>query len=294
MSNGYAIDQCGLYALTSHRKLSDRLGKSVSFIKARARSNDLYKEWPEPKKSGGFRLIEAPRDDLKKLQRRIADLLQRVTPPEFLFSPVKGRSYMDNATAHVHPKEIRLLDINDYFGQCDARSVYTFFNTRLRCEPDVAHTLTCLTTRNGHLPQGSPSSPILSFYSCWPMWEEVSRLVREVGCSITVYVDDITISGSFVPEELIWRTKEVLRRNGHTHNLRKERRRYQTSAEVTGVIVGQGKFCAPHRHYKKLQAARIAGRLEPELEARAREFARARSLESQIQALKRRKTLAGL
>jgi hypothetical protein len=293
MSHGYPLDQCGLYAMKSHGQLAERIGRSKSFVRSRARESErLYREWEEPKKNGGSRLIEAPREDLKLMQRRIADLLQRVAPPTFLFSPVKGKSYIDNAVMHFNAAEVRLLDIEDYFGRCDARAVFRFFTQDLRCEPDVAYTLTKLTTRNGHLPQGSPCSPILSFYSCWPMWKQITHIVEQANCGISVYVDDITISGDFVPEDLVWGVKQILRRFGHRHSARKERRHAGKPAEVTGVIVGQRQLCAPHRHYKKLQDARLQARLSPDSESRARQSARARSLEFQLQTLKHRKLTA--
>lgn len=291
MSSGYALDQCGLFALKSHRQLAARLNRSEPFIQQRAKA-DLYRQWNEPKKSGGTRLIEAPRADLKAIQRRIADLLQRVAPPEFLFSPVKGRSYVDNAVAHAGAREVRLLDIVDYFGRCTAQSVFDFFRSRMRCAPDVAFTLTSLTTRNGHLPQGSPCSPILSFYSCFAMWEQIAALVRAADCRITVYVDDITISGLVVPEDMVWRVKQILRRNGHEHSRPKERRLSHRPAEVTGLIVGEAQLCVPHRHYRKLLDARSDALTAEKPEDRSRASARAKSLEVQVQMIHRRKAAA--
>lgn len=245
----------------------------------------LYRSWNEPKKSGGTRLIEAPREDLKAIQRRIADLLQRTSPPDFLFSPVKRRSYVDNALAHLGAREVRLLDVNDYFGSCRAKSVYRFFEHHLRCSPDVAYMLTGLTTRDGRLPQGSPCSPILSFYSCYEMWLAVADLVRAAGCRITIYVDDVTISGETVPETLIWAVKQVLRKHGLTHSRSKERRHINRAAEITGIIVGRGTACVPHRHYRKLLDARTAIVGASDDKEKETAVARARSLEMQIQAL---------
>lgn len=289
MKHRYDLTQCALYNLKSRAQLATRLGRSASFVRLRTNSHGLYSEWREPKKSGGFRTIEAPREDLKAIQRRIAELLQRVCPPEYLFSPVRGRSYMDNAAVHADALEVRLLDIEDYFGSCTAQSVYRFFQDRMKCVPDVAWTLTRLTTRNGHLPQGSPASPILSFYACGAMWAEISSAVEQASCKLTVYVDDITISGARVPERTIWAVKQTLRRNGHKHCQRKEKRHFLRTAEVTGVISGQGQLCAPHRHFKKLQLARLAALSATDPVKHQRETARARSLEAQVQALKRRK-----
>lgn len=285
MNRNYPLHQCGLYAIGSKRRLAQRLCRSEGFILARAGKPDLYKVWDEPKSSGGTRCIEAPRPDLKEIQRRIADLLHRVLPPEFLFCPVKGRSYIDNAVAHRFANEVRLLDVVNYFGNCTDRSIFTFFHRELKCAPDIAWLLAGLTTREGHLPQGSPCSPILSFYSCKPMWDTIAQAVKKAGCELTVYVDDITISGPMVPEALIWEVKQTLYRFGHRHHKGKERRHANRPAEVTGIIVFGGRVRVPHRHYKKLQAARLEARKANDAQVKEKMAARARSLEAQVQHL---------
>lgn len=241
--------------------------------------------WDEKKASGGTRRIEAPRSDLKAIQKRIAELLQRVLPPEFLFSPVKGRSYVENALAHRGCTEVRLLDVVNYFGNCTDLSVYSFFHRDLKCAPDLAWMLTGLTTRDGHLPQGSPCSPILSFYSYKPMWDSIAKAVVEAGCTPTVYVDDITISGVNVPESLVWSVKQTLRRFGHAHHKLKERRHANRPAEITGIIVANDRVRVPHRHFRKMQQARLDARIETDETAKAKLVARARSLEIQVQRL---------
>lgn len=282
---GYPLHQCGLYAIKSRRQLAARLNRTLNFLLERADKPSIYRVWQESKSSGGYRTIEAPRDDLKAIQKRIADLLQRVLAPSFLFSPVKGLSYVENALAHRGACEVRLLDVTNYFGNCTSTSVFKFFSERLKCAPDVAWILTGLTTRMGHLPQGSPCSPILSFYCCQPMWDRINNAVRDAGCVLTVYVDDITISGPVVKEELIWRVKQILHGFGHSHHKKKERRHFERAAEITGIMVGPDRLSVPHRHYKKLLAARMEARLAADESTRIARLARARSLESQVQRL---------
>ncbi len=287
MRSGYPLDQCALYKIQRKSLLALRLNRSLGFVRARANNPSMYKVWNEAKASGGFRTIEAPREDLKAIQKRIATLLQRVLPPKFLYSPVKGQSYIDNALVHRGSREVRLLDVRDYFGNCQSEAVFRFFSSRMKCSPDVAWLLTGLTTRGGHLPQGSPCSPILSFFCCEPMWQEIDNVVKGAGCKLTVYVDDITISGEHCPEAMIYEVKKILLRHGHKHHPTKERRHTDRPAEITGVIVGPAKFSAPHRHFKKLQAARIASVTAVTEDQRLLELSRARSLESQIQQLVR-------
>ena len=111
----------------------------------------LYSSFFKPKKSGGFRPIDAPRPDLKIIQRRIADLLQRFAQPDFLFAPVPGRSYVDNAARHLNATAFRLLDVEDFFPNCSADRVIWLFRTRLLCPIDVAVILRALVTHNGAL-----------------------------------------------------------------------------------------------------------------------------------------------
>ena len=80
---GYPLHQCGLYAIKSRRQLAARLNRTLNFLLERADKPSIYRVWQESKSSGGYRTIEAPRDDLKAIQKRIADLLQRVLAPNF-------------------------------------------------------------------------------------------------------------------------------------------------------------------------------------------------------------------
>src|SRR5205823_9973041 len=58
----------------------------------------------------------------------------------------------------------------------------------------AAITLAQLCTYNGRLPQGAPTSPILSNMICFKMDREILALARAHRCTYTRYADDITIS----------------------------------------------------------------------------------------------------
>ena len=126
------------YALHSRAKLAKILFTSEQKINELITASDRYRNFTKPKKSGGTRAISAPRQDLKRLQARIADLLQRIKPPNFLFAPVSGRSYVDNAALHRGARAFRLLDIEDFFPSCTANRVIWLFSKRMRCSMDVA------------------------------------------------------------------------------------------------------------------------------------------------------------
>jgi retron-type reverse transcriptase len=244
------------YKLESKAKLADLLFVSEEKLKFLSKAEHLYFEFQKKKDSGGFRLISAPRDDLKSVQSRIANLLQRLAPPDYLFAPVAGRSYVDNAARHLGATSVRLLDIDDFFPSCTANKVIWFFQKRMKCSPDVAAILRGIVTRSGALPQGSPCSPILAYVSYIEMWDAIDRLVGESSCRLSVYADDITISGTLVPERLIWDIKKTLFRHGHKYKVTKERSRYKKPAEITGVILCKDQLRAPNRQHLRLHNVR--------------------------------------
>ena len=241
------------FRLRSRAKLASLLFSSRPKLESLARERGLYHQFPMPKPSGGVRIISAPRDDLKAVQARIADLLRRITPPNYLFAPVSGRSYVDNAAAHLCASAVRLLDIEDFFPRCTANKVIWFFRRRMQGSPDVAATIKGIVTHKGSLPQGSPCSPILAYLCYVDMWDEISRIVEAAGCTLSVYADDLTISGRIVPEATIWEIKKALCRHGHRYQVDKERSKCgRFAAEITGVILKPDGLHIPNRSHKKL------------------------------------------
>lgn len=244
------------FRLKSRKKLASLLFSNQKKLQNLAREVNPYFDFEKHKRSGGTRKISAPRDDLKIVQRRIADLLGRIVPPDYLFAPVAGRSYVSNAASHLGADSFHLLDIEDYFSNCTENKVIWFFHKRMECSPDVASIIRGIVTRNNSLPQGSPCSPILAFCCYVDMWDEIFCITENSGLTLSVFADDITVSGRIIPESAIWKIKKVLRKHGHSHNISKERRLHKRAVEVTGVILTRDELRVPNRLEKKLYEAR--------------------------------------
>ena len=274
------------FRLKSRAKLADLLFISRTKLRTLACAEDLYVHFRKPKRSGGSREICAPREDLKAVQSRIATLLQRIVPPDYLFAPVAGRSYVDNAARHLGARSIRSLDIVDFFPSCTGKKVYRFFHERMECSPDVAAVIKAIVTHEDSLPQGSPCSPILAYLCYADMWEEIARIVEGGGCIHSVYADDVTISGETVPERAVWEIKKILRKHGHRHNAGKERSKRDRPAEVTGVIVSPRGLHAPNRLHKKCRDIRRELRRTSSDTHRADLTARVRGREAQMNQVK--------
>jgi hypothetical protein len=246
----YLLNQSPLYKLRSHKKLASLLHIESADIKRLARSDNLYKEFNLPKKAGGTRHVENPQRQLKRTQKRLARLLSRIEPPDYLFCPVKGRSYVSNAAAHNGARVVRCLDIRKYFPNTPSWRVFWFFRTVMRCEADIAETLTCLATYKGHLPTGSPLSPIMAYFAYYDVWEAVAKIARVKGLTLSVYIDDVTVSGSKVSASDLWEIKKVIHASGLRYH--KEKHYVGVASEITGVIVHDGVLRVPNRQLKKL------------------------------------------
>lgn len=261
----YSLKDSPFYRLRSKSKLCELLFVSQDKLEALANGQDRYHDFKKQKKSGGVREISAPHPPLKAVQKRVATLLSRVAPPDYLFAPVSGRSYVGNAARHIGARSVHLLDIDNFFPSCTAAKVAWFFRRKLECSPDVTALLCKVVTNNGCLPQGSPCSPILAYLSYIDMWEEIEALVVEADCTLSVYADDLTISGSTVREATVWDIKKRLVRHGHRYAEDKERSCRGTPAEITGVILHGKGVSAPHRQHKRAyEIRRELGKASPE------------------------------
>lgn len=188
----YAIDQSPLYRLTSKRKLLSLLKISRNRLR-NLQSDDLYKVY-DLKGPGKTRTIEEPVGELKKVHKRLHNLLSRVNHPEWLFSGVRGRSYIGNAFHHAGIRYAMLCDIGSFYQSAQSEYVFRFFRYRLKQAENIAWLITDISTFNGHLPTGSPSSPALAFRAYEPMFESIRDLADESEAKFSLYVDDMTIS----------------------------------------------------------------------------------------------------
>jgi retron-type reverse transcriptase len=267
----HPLNQSPFFKLRSRKKLADLLGFTPEELQETVATRTIYKErLIETKKPNGtikLRLTQEPRRSLRNIHERVKRLLSRIEPPGFLFCPVKRRSYVSNAATHAGAAEIRTLDVKDYFTSTLRRRVFYFFNSVMGCEPDVASMLAHLLTFNGHVPTGSPVSPILCFFAFYEMWHEIADAAISQGCKITVYMDDLTVSGEVVPEWLMWQVRQTIHRQGLRYH--KERRFTGGFGEVTGVVLRDGKTILPNRQRKRAHEISSQIQLLPEGEEKA-------------------------
>ena len=193
-------------------------------IAARSAEPRLWHYWYRVfrKNSGGTRLIEAPKELLKRIQRRMLDeILFQIPVHPAVHGFVKGRSIRTFAAPHVGRRVILRIDLKDFFPSFGGRRVQAFFRTAGYPEP-VADLLGGLCTNavphdvwkhagfamtgqdvfaarqlygRPHLPQGAPSSPAVANLCAYRMDCRLSALALAAGASYTRYADDLAFSG---------------------------------------------------------------------------------------------------
>ncbi len=170
--------------------------KLVALCGKRAR---LYYTWDEPKSKGGVRTISAVLEPLKGIQSRIKNnFLRKVEFPQYLqgsiHDPVTARNALTNARIHEGARFIYTADVKSFFDNVREDKVRRIWKSFFRFAPDISEILVGLTTLDGHLPQGAPTSPGLAnlvFFDEEPWLVEQLRLL---GFNYSRYVDDITFS----------------------------------------------------------------------------------------------------
>lgn len=257
MSRSHPLHQSTLYKISKRKRLAAIFGLNESALQeiltAPRRFTDRQVEMVRNGKIK-MRRIQEPRGALRPIHNRVRALLSRIEPPDFLFCPVKGRCYVKNAYVHAGAREIRTLDISEYFPSTPRHRVYWFFHSVMKCSPDAAAILAELLTVDGHLATGSTVSPILSYYAFQDMWLAIAEVAARAGCKVTVYMDDVTLSGECVPAWLIWSVRRMI----HSRGLRYHKERYFSRGvgEVTGIVVRDGKVVVPNRQLKKVHELR--------------------------------------
>lgn len=200
------LDQ--LRAATSLEHLANLLGysaTSLAFVLYKGPSSGRYTSFNIPKKAGGTRLIYAPDDRLKALQKALVTMLEecnseiekkRGYPDKFSHGFQHGRSIITNAWQHKKRRFVLNIDLEDFFPCLNFGRVYGFFlkNRNYVLHLKVATAIAQICCFRNSLPQGAPSSPIISNLIAHVLDVRMGKLAAAAKCTYTRYADDLTFS----------------------------------------------------------------------------------------------------
>lgn len=235
----------GLPIIYDQVHLSLLLGYEYEFLLAASNDATLfYKHYEVPKKNGGRRSIDEPLPSLKEIQSWI--LHEILTPASKLWvSPVAkafmpGKSLRDNARFHKRKQKVVALDISDFFPSIGFGAVMSVFQT-LGYTKSVSVMLSRLCTLQGKLPQGAPTSPMLSNLFFRRTDDILFNYCRKRNIQYTRYADDLVFSGdNLKPQHLISYVKMLLSTRKLSLNEKKTKVMGRGMRQsVTGVVVNE-------------------------------------------------------
>lgn len=228
-----------------------------------------YQRWWTARRWSIPRLIEAPKSQLRRMQRKLLhELLERVPFHPAAHGGVRGRSAVTHASLHTGRRVVAQFDLADFFPSITFKRVSGFF-VALGYRRELARELAALTTtttpeellalqslhsggdrvvfhqlvmrlRERHLPQGAPTSPALANHLTFLLDQRLTEAAKSMGLTYSRYVDDLAFSGD-VPISLE-RLERIVESNVISEGfaLRHRKSRLQTNStqqRVTGLVV---------------------------------------------------------
>ncbi|ARQ73090.1 ribonuclease H [Pseudomonas fragi] len=224
-----------------------------------------YKQFEIPKSNGSPRVINAPCDELKALQRKIKLLLDKCLDAIEQAQGVRGsishgfrrgHSIVSNADVHKRRTYVFNVDLEGFFDSIHIGRIRGFLitNNDFRLHPNVATVLAQIICHDDKLPQGSPTSPLASNLIGHLLDLRLIQLAKKTGCSYSRYADDLTFSSnkSEFPAEVSYKIDDghtwipgssllkVIYKCGFKLNHNKTRMQYARGRQsVTGLTVNQ-------------------------------------------------------
>ncbi|MDD5213237.1 MAG: reverse transcriptase family protein [Candidatus Gracilibacteria bacterium] len=164
-----------------------------------------YKKIEILKRSGKVRTLYSPVYKLKRAQRIILKEILYKKSNYLLIDNVTGfipqKSIVDNAKYHIGKKYILKLDIKDFFPSITQDRIFGLFRKEYNLDYSTSMYLSGLCCYNNQLPQGAPTSPILSNLIARFLDYRLIGLIKSYNSnkfllelSYSRYADDLTFS----------------------------------------------------------------------------------------------------
>ena len=241
--------------------------KYINYLLYNIKTDNLYTTLTIPKKNGGERVIHAPKKELKFLQKKLADILwecylesleskskdKNFKIPVLSHAFEKGKSIITNSQMHRNKKYILNIDLKDFFDSFNFGRVRGFFikDRDFAVSPEIATVIAQIACYQGKLPQGAPSSPIITNLITRILDYRIVKIAKKYRFTYSRYADDMTFStnrelnsnklrASKELDNFLTELEEVIISSGFEINPKKTRlSNNMQRQEVTGLVVNK-------------------------------------------------------
>jgi len=264
--NDEYIEKCLAYAknlvdkrlpiIYDEKHFSQLVGIDLDYLLSAANSpKHFYRYFTIPKRNGKIRRISEPLPVLKEAQYYILNNILKKVPCSIYAKAYKpGATLKGNAKFHRKQPILVKLDLKDYFPSLHESRVFQLFHQSFGYGKSVSILMSKLCTLDGGLPQGAPTSPYLSNLLTSEMDDKIYQFCSSNGnLRYTRYADDISISGSMNPSDIISGVSRIV--SEHHLQINKSKTavfRPHKRQVVTGVVVNN-KIQAPKDYRRSIR-----------------------------------------
>lgn len=181
-----------------------------------------------------LREITAPSKKLKLIQRNIKDyILVNYTYEKYVYG-LGGNTLKDHATVHKGTKNLVQIDIKEFYPSISHNLVYKMWIEKFSFPPLVSRVLTKITTMNGGLMQGFPTSSHIAAIVAEDFTLAINKYCNDNSMKFTQYVDDFNISGRDIDYRMIFKKIVPI---GRSYGLSIKRRKTRVNHEKVGKTI---------------------------------------------------------
>lgn len=224
-----------------------------------------YSKKPKDYTSKKYRKFTDVKEPRKTALKQLNKYLSELSIPNYVFAKTDG-GYVKNAKRHKGNTSFLLIDIASFYPNCKFKYVKQFFmsGAGLKMKNDLAQRMAELVTvpsvnsKVRIIPQGFPTSTLISFFAYRQMFAELNKIALEKNLVFSTYVDDVTFStndDNFDFNSILNQIDEVLNKYGHSRKKEKTQICHLENGEcptITGIWIKRYKVRASSKIYRKL------------------------------------------
>lgn len=254
--------------INSFKDVAESLNVKPKYLQYILFKKKIYTIKEIPKRSGGTRVLHIPNHELKELQVKLLKLIDNNFSAHYsAHGYIRDKSHITNAIKHKNNRYILNIDLEDFFGSINFARVRSLFINYFKTTEEVATILSNICcTNEGILPQGAPTSPIISNILLKSIDKELSLFVKRIGeITYTRYADDMTFSSNkplhpylfeIINGNVVLAQDLVRIINKYNFTINNQKTRYLKKSdrlEVTGIVLNE-KVNVNRRYVKKIKA----------------------------------------